>query len=188
VRLITLVRLGRVNFLSEIADKPLIMTLPFEYVVTSFLPREWVWKVFSDISLWPQISNVYVNVKWMGEPWKAGSRLRAEVRKPEPIEFQYTIESCTPGESVRYIAHGEVLGFAIARETVFESIEGGTVIRSRAYCVGSPTKQMKADASVFLKGFTTQWYDSLSRYCDLLAMRSFDSKANLALPDDQSPS
>jgi hypothetical protein len=109
--------------------------------------------------------------------------LRAEVLRPEHIEFQYVIESCIPARSVRYIAHGEVLGFAIERETLFEPIERGTMIRTRAYCVGPPGMAINAD----LKHFTILWYNGLAQHCDLVAINSLQSKSNREGASEQIP-
>ncbi len=56
--------------------------LPFAYAVTTVLPIDSVWRIFSDVALWSRISDVYESVEWGGEPWVPGSHLRAKYDTP----------------------------------------------------------------------------------------------------------
>ena len=38
--------------------------LPFAYAVTTVLPIDSVWRIFSDVALWSRISDVYESVEW----------------------------------------------------------------------------------------------------------------------------
>ncbi len=148
------------------------MSPSFEFTVTTVLPVDAVWEIFSEVSNWPKIGDVYESVRWIGEPWEHGSRLRAQVHEPDPLEFLYIIKSCKPASEVRYIAQGEVLGFALERTTTFEAVANGTRIRTQAFCVGSSVRPLKSGSLGFMRDFTTRWYEQLAHYCDLQAVQA----------------
>ncbi len=114
--------------------------------------------------------------------------MRAEIHQPEHITFRYLIESCVPGLVLRYIAHGEVLGFAVQRETIFEEVDNRTVLRTKAYCVGTPVRPLPHGAMGFLKDFTVQWYQAIAQYCDQQALARSEAGTETLIRSDRNAS
>jgi hypothetical protein len=130
------------------------------------LSRERVWQLFADIKQWPGVPCIYVDLKWVGEPWRPGSRLVGEHHHPVAISFHHVIESCEPPESIRLVAHGTETGFATGRTINLEQLNHGTLVRIDSYTIGEAVIQLPEGVQGFIRDITMRFWDAFAHFCD----------------------
>jgi hypothetical protein len=70
--------------------------LRVEHTVVTRADRELAWRVFSNVEMWPRFSDLYGDIRWLGEPWMAGSHMNIELKSPVGTVVDHVITVCTP--------------------------------------------------------------------------------------------
>jgi DNA-binding NarL/FixJ family response regulator len=141
----------------------------FEYSVITKATPEVAWRVFSNLQLWPQFSELYDDIHWTkGEPWQAGSHLSIRAAKPIGVTLDHVITVCVPPERVAWIDHA--VGTTMEQWVFFESRPGGG---TRVHTWGELTGMMPLITGQTIKDllleFTRAWYDRYAVECDRVA-------------------
>ena len=147
----------------------------FEYSVTTKASPWLAWEVFSDWTLWPQFSELYHEIRWTkGEPWQEGSRLSIKVAMPIGVTLDHVITSCEPGKKVAWIDHAA--GTTMEQWVFFESVPGGTLVRTRAEFTGMIPLVVGRKMKDVLLEFTRTWYNRYAAECNRMASVPATSK------------
>jgi hypothetical protein len=140
----------------------------FEYSITTTASPQQAWEVFSDCTLWPKFSDAYSDIRWTkGEPWQEGSRLSIKASWPLPVTLDHVITLCVPGKKVAWIDHA--LGTTMEQWVFFESVPGGTLVRTWAEFTGTITLPVAWKVKDVLLDFTRTWYTRYAAECDRVA-------------------
>ena len=145
----------------------------FSYSVITLVPRGRVWSLLTDITKWPEFSDMYSDLRWEGTPGVEGSAIVGQLNYPIVVSGRYVIKKCDPPVLIRYLSQTRQAGFATERTIMLEPLAGGTIIRVDAFLVGTP--QMPGGGSEFLRSLTTRWFDEFVRFCDNQNSRQTDS-------------
>jgi hypothetical protein len=145
----------------------------FSYSIMTKLTRARVWSLLTDITKWPEFSDMYSDLHWEGAPWAVGSALVGQLNYPIVVSGRYVIRRCDPPELIRYLSQTRAAGFATERTITLEQRTEGTLLRVDAYVVGRP--EMAGGASEFLRSLTTRWFDEFVRYCENYTVSGIDS-------------
>lgn len=140
-----------------------------EYTVVTRANRELAWKVFSNVGLWPRFSDIYGNIRWLGEPWTAGSHLEIELVSPVGAVLDHVVTVCSPPHIVAWIDHAH--GDTMEQWVHFKSLPtGGTEIHTWAELVGTTAILDGRDVGEVVTEFIHTWYNRFSAECDQLAV------------------
>lgn len=160
--------------------------MQFLYSVSTVLPCDRVWGLFTDIDNWPKVSDVYDDLRWSGFPWTPHSCILGSIHYPHPLPMRYMIEKCEPGLLISYLAHSTVGGFATHRTIRFEQRQGRTWIEVNSYAAGEPSFAIAGGSYGFLKMLTERWFPDFARFCDSQAYAGSEAHAHsfrMARPD-----
>jgi hypothetical protein len=140
----------------------------FEYSVATKASPEVAWQVFSDWKRWPQFSELYHDIRWTkGEPWQEGSRLSIKAAIPIGVTLDHVITLCIPARKVAWIDHA--LGTTMEQWVFFDSVPGGTLVRTWAEFTGIiPLVAGRRMKEVLLE-FTRTWYNRYAAECNRVA-------------------
>lgn len=139
-----------------------------EHTVVTRADRELAWKVFSNVDLWRRFSEVYGDIRWLGEPWAAGSHLKIELVSPVGAVVDHVITVCSAPHLVAWIDH--VYGNTMEQWVHFRSVPtGGTEIHTWADLVGTTLTLEGRDVREVLTEFIRTWYNRFSAECDRIA-------------------
>jgi hypothetical protein len=152
-----------------------------EYAVFTKAEPALVWKIFSDLSLWPKFFPLYSKITWLGAPWTQGSRLRLEVRPPVSAVMDRVLTLCTPPHHVAWINH--VRGYTMEQWVSIEPYQGGgsrisTWIEITGKDLSEPMGK-EADMQLLRQMVVTS-FDSLCRECDLVAAKGLSDNPRAA--------
>ena len=142
------------------------MSKQFSCLVSTILPRNDVWELFSDIDNWPKVSDVYADLQWSGPPWTPGSRVLGWIQYPHPLTFRYVLERCESASRVSYLDNSGAAGSATHRDIRFEERQGRTWIQVDVYAVGEPCFAIAGGSLGFLRMLTERWFQDFARFCN----------------------
>lgn len=127
------------------------------------------WKVFSNVDLWRRFSDIYGEIQWLGEPWRAGSHLKIELMSPVGAVVDHVITACSAPHLVAWIDH--VHGDTMEQWVHFKPVPtGGTEIHTWAELVGTTSVLEGRDVREVVTDFIHTWYNRFSVECDRLAL------------------
>jgi hypothetical protein len=136
-----------------------------EYTVVTRADRELAWRVFSNVDLWHHFSDLYGEIRWLGEPWMPGSHMKIELLSPVGAVVDHVITVCTPPHFVAWIDH--VHGDTMEQWVHFKSVPtGGTEIHTWADVMGTTATLGGVDVREILADFIRTWYSRFSKECD----------------------
>jgi hypothetical protein len=142
--------------------------LRVEHTVVTRADRELAWRVFSDVEMWPRFSDLYGDIRWLGEPWMAGSHMNIELKGPVGAVVDHVITVCTPPHLVAWIDH--IQGDTMEQWVHFRAMpSGGTEIHTWADLVGTTSTLGGLVVREGLTTFIRNWYNRFSLECDQLA-------------------
>ncbi len=142
--------------------------LRVEHTVVTRADRELAWRVFSDVEMWPRFSDLYGEIRWLGEPWMAGSHMNIELKSPVGTVVDHVITVCTPPHLVAWIDH--IQGDTMEQWVHFRPVPtGGTEIHTWADLVGTTSTLRGMVVREGLTTFIRTWYNRFSEECDRLA-------------------
>lgn len=142
--------------------------LRVEHTVVTRADRALAWKVFSNVDLWPRFSELYGDIRWLGEPWMAGSHMNIELKSPVGTVVDHVITVCAPPHLVAWIDH--IHGDTMEQWVHFRPVPtGGTEIHTWADLVGTTTTLGGRDVREGVTNFIRTWYNRFSAECDQLA-------------------
>lgn len=142
-----------------------------EYSVFTKADCNLVWKLFSDVSLWPRFLPLYQNVRWQGSAWNPGSRLRMDVAEPINATVDRVVTLCAPPHHLAWINH--VRGYTIEQWISIEPYhEGGARIATWLEVTGGDLSRDRAADMHLLETVVRTWFDNFSTACDYGATKS----------------
>ncbi|HEY6302637.1 MAG TPA: hypothetical protein VIX14_06170 [Terriglobales bacterium] len=145
-----------------------IQLLRVEHTVVTRADRELAWKVFCNVGLWPRFSDLYGDIRWLGEPWMPGSHMNIELKSPVGAVVDHVITVCNPPRLVAWIDHAR--GDTMEQWVHFKCVpSGGTELHTWAELVGTTTTIEGRDVREVATDFIRTWYNRFSAECHQLA-------------------
>ncbi|HYM74601.1 MAG TPA: hypothetical protein VE377_01375 [Candidatus Dormibacteraeota bacterium] len=159
----------------------------FEYSIITRATPDLAWKVFSNLELWPQFSELYQQIRWSkGEPWQEGSRLSIRTANPIAVTLDHVITKCVPGEEVAWIDHA--VGTTMEQWVFFKTLRGGgTRVNTWAEFTGLTAFIAGRKIKDVLLEFTRTWYDRYAQECDRAANHIDKDTDNVSMSDPVPP-
>jgi hypothetical protein len=144
------------------------MSIKLEYSTTAQCNTESVWQVFTDVSRWPEWSQMFSGASWIeGDPWQTGSKLLLEVAQP-PAKVKATVgESAAPNRA-QWV--GSVMGVTIKHDFQFTpQQDGSTLMQSNIDLSGPATFFINGEMQKKGLEMFTQWFDAMKSQAEKIA-------------------
>lgn len=136
-----------------------------EYSVVTKIDCSLAWNIFSRCEEWNRYLKAYENIRWLGEPWAAGSRLLIELNYPTSAVQNRIITVCNPPRCVAWINH--VLGYTMEQWVLFDPHSGGGTRISTWVEFTGPTMCIEGhDVVAVIRDFVERWYSNFRDECD----------------------
>lgn len=137
-----------------------------ELLLQVHAPVETVWRIFTDIERWPQISGVYEEARWLSaEQWRTGAYFEARMVWPHPVTVKHVVMSCREEQEIRWLVHA--IGIVIERVIHFRAVDdGSTEISTHAIYFGSSIEPLPGELEDLLPQFVERFYLDVKRACE----------------------
>src|SRR5690349_16863089 len=94
-------------------------------------PIEKVWRVFSEIERWSDVTDAIEYARWTsGHPWEVGATFEVRIRWPHPVTLSHVVMSYHPRTDMRFLIHA--IGIVIERVIVMNEERGQTLLTTQA--------------------------------------------------------
>jgi hypothetical protein len=124
-----------------------------EYAVFTKADPGLAWRVFSNVDLWPKFSDLYQSIRWQGQPWTPGSRLRVELREPIDAVADRVVTVCMPPHRVAWINH----------------LRGNTRVSTWIEIAGPGMTAQHGKEILVIEMAVRGWFDNFRAECDRAA-------------------
>lgn len=136
-----------------------------EREVTIDAPVETVWRVFSDVESWSQVTEAIEYGRWTSEkPWQLGSTFEVRIQWPHPVKLSHVVMSYRPYSEMRFLIHA--IGIVIERLIVMRAEGDHTLLTTQAAYIGTSIEPLPDDVGALIKQYDAKVFADFKRACE----------------------
>jgi hypothetical protein len=128
-------------------------------------PVETVWRVFSDVQAWSQVTDAIEYGRWTSEnPWQVGSTFEVRIQWPHPVKLSHVVMSYRPYSEMRFLIHA--LGIVIERLIVMRPEHGRTLLTTQVAYIGTSIEPLPDEVGALVKQYDAKVFQDFKRACE----------------------
>jgi hypothetical protein len=128
-------------------------------------PIDKVWRVFSEVERWPQVTDAIESSRWTSAPaWGVGSTFEVRIRWPHPVTLSHVVMSYHPATDMRFLIHA--IGIVIERLIVFRQEGDSTALSTQAAYIGNSTEPLPGEVGNLIKQYDAKVFEDFKRACE----------------------
>jgi hypothetical protein len=136
-----------------------------EREVTIHASVEKVWRVFSEVEKWPQVTDAIEYGRWTSSPpWGVGSTFEVRIKWPHPVTLSHVVMSYRPMTEMRFLIHA--IGVVIERLIVMRQEGNDTILSTQAAYIGSSTEPLPGEVGALIKQYDAKVFEDFKRACE----------------------
>ena len=128
-------------------------------------PIEKVWRVFSEVEQWPQVTDAIEYGHWTSPtPWQLGATFEVGIRWPHPTRVNHVVMSYRPYSEMRFLIHA--IGIVIERLITLREEGDHVILITHAAYIGTSTEQLPADVGALIKQYDAKVFADFKHACE----------------------
>lgn len=136
-----------------------------EREVTIHAGVEKVWRVFSDVERWPQVTDAIEYAHWTSaSPWGVGSTFEVRIKWPFQVTLSHVVMSYRPMTEMRFLIHA--IGVVIERLIIMRQEGDDTVLTAQAAYIGSSTEPLPGELGALVKQYDSKVFEDFKHACE----------------------